>query len=83
MIVRYPKRKNNNSIHVFSRNTDCSTFVKKGVFLPGKSFFNFNSLFIIKVCLHILPLSGPNKAGNSKITRSLFIAAQIIPTVEL
>lgn len=61
---------------------DCLILVKTEVFLPGESFFNFNSLFIIKLCPHILPLSGPNIVGNYKITRSLFITIQIIPTVE-
>lgn len=38
--------------------------------------------FIIKLCPHILPLSGPNIVGNYEMTRSLFITIQIIPTVE-
>lgn len=51
---------------------DFFIFVKTEVFLPGESFFNFNSLFIFKLCPHSLPLSGPNIVGNYKISRSLF-----------
>lgn len=80
MIVTAKEKKFN--IYIYFLVTDCFIFVKTEVFFPGESFFNFNSLSIIKLCPHILPLSELNIVGNYEITRSLFITIQIIPTVE-